>query len=183
MFNKNKIIFREVNMKYLYHNTLSNILVRRTHNFNSKLCKIKIMFWYKHIPIEEFNILRLYNHIMLIWLLFQQKCIFRKLGISFRLNVYYNRILLLSNVSKKKILSFFDIFNNGFLLNIRKVSIRLFFVNDNLIMNIDDLSFYTSIKVGHFFYIENVTDNLLVEFRHKKIKIINYLSLFKLSNY
>jgi hypothetical protein len=89
--------------------------------------------------------------------------------------------MLLTLVSKKNILKFFEVFNNGFLPNIRSVSIRFFFINNKLIVNISDLTLFTSIKVGRFFYIENVTDDLLFEFEHKFVKTKNYLTLFKLN--
>ena len=113
---------------------------------------------------------------MLIWLLFKQKCIIKNYENSFRLNVYYNRALLLTNISKKN-LKFFDLFVNGFLLSIRLVSIKFIFFNENLIINISDLSFFTSLKIGRFFYVENVTDTLLFKFTYQ---IKNYLTLYKI---
>ena len=40
----------------------------------------------------------------------------------------------------------------------------------------------TGLKVGRFFYVENVTDNLLIELKSKKNNnIISYLTLFKIN--
>ena len=93
------------------------------------------------------------------------------------MNVYYNRALLLTKISKKNILKFFDLFVNGFLPCIRLVSIKFIFFNENLIINISDLSFFTSLKIGRFFYVENVTDTLLFKFTYQ---IKNYLTLYKI---
>lgn len=182
MYNKNLIKFKEVNYKFLYNNTLKYMFIRRNNKLNLDFCNIKLLFWYKHIPSDEFNLFKLYNNIMLIWLLFKQKCIVRNYKTSFRLNVYYNRAILLSNISKKNMLKFFDLFVNGFLPNIRLVSIKFIFFNENLIINISDLSFFTSTKMGRFFYVENVTDILLFNFKSLNFELKNYLTLYKISN-
>ena len=180
MFNKNNFVFREVNYNYLYKNTLNLINIRKYNKLNYGLCNIQILFWYKHIPAESFDIFKLYNNIMLLWLIFKQKAIVIKYGSSFRLNVYYNRALLISNINRKKILKFFDIFVNGFLPCIRKISIKFIFLNQKLIIDISDLSFFTSIKMGRFFYVENVIDNILFNFNMNN-NIVNYLTIFKIN--
>ena len=152
------------------------MLIRRYNKLNIKFCKINLLFWYKHIPADEFNLFKLYNNIMLIWLIFKQKCIIKNFKTSFRLNVYYNRAVILTNISKKNVLKFFDLFINGFLPCIRSVSVKFIFFNENLIINISDLSFFTSLKLGRFFYVENVTDTLLFKFDYQ---FKNYLSLYK----
>ena len=157
------------------------MFIRRINKFDIKYCNIKLLFWYKHVPSDEFNLYRLYNNIMLIWLLFKQKCIIKNYDSSFRLNVYYNRALLLTNISKKNMLKFFDLFVNGFLPCIRLVSIKFVFFNDNIVVNISDLSFFTSIKMGRFFYVENVTDKLIFNFKYNNFEIKNYLTLYKIN--
>ena len=110
-------------------------------------------------------------------MLFRQKCVIKNFDRSFRLNVYYNRAVILTNISKKNVLKFFDLFINGFLPCIRSVSVKFIFFNENLIINISDLSFFTSLKLGRFFYVENVTDTLLFKFDYQ---FKNYLSLYKI---
>lgn len=114
---------------------------------------------------------------MLIWLLFKQKSVIKNFDSSFRLNVYYYRAMLLTIIGKKKFLKFFDLFVNGFLPCIRLVSIKFIFFKETLIINISDLSFFTSLKIGRFFYVENVTDILLFKFN---FEFKNYLSLYKI---
>jgi hypothetical protein len=79
-------------------------------------------------------------------------------------------------------LKFFDLFVNGFLPTIRLVSIKFIFFNENLVINISDLSFFTSLKMGRFFYVENVTDNLLFKFQSYDLELKNYLNLYKINN-
>jgi hypothetical protein len=78
-------------------------------------------------------------------------------------------------------LNFFDLFVNGFLPCIRLVSIKFIFFNDNIIVNISDLSFFTSIKIGRFFYVENVTDKLIFNFKYNDFEIKHYLTLYKIN--
>lgn len=85
--------------------------------------------------------------------------------------------MLLTIIGKKKFLKFFDLFVNGFLPCIRLVSIKFIFFKETLIINISDLSFFTSLKIGRFFYVENVTDILLFKFN---FEFKNYLSLYKI---
>ena len=157
------------------------MLIRRNNKLNLQFCNIQLLFWYKHIPADEFNLFRLYNNIMLVWLLFKQKCVIKNYGSSFRLNVYYNRAVLLTKISEKNILKFFDLFVNGFLPSIRLVSIKFIFFNENLVINISDLSFFTSLKMGRFFYVENVTDNLLFKFQSHNLELKSYLTLYKIN--
>jgi hypothetical protein len=180
MYNKNYINFKEVSYKFLYNNTLKYMFIRKFNLLNFKICNINLLFWYKHIPSDEFNLFRLYNNIMLIWLLFKQKSVIRNFNSSFRLNVHYYRALLYTNIGKKTILKFFDLFVNGFLPCIRLVSVKFIFFNQKIIVNISDLSFFTSLKVGRFFYVENVTDILLFNFKCFNYEIKNYLSLYKI---
>ena len=149
------------------------MFIRRNNKLNLQFCNVQLLFWYKHIPADEFNLFRLYNNIMLVWLLFKQKCVIKNYESSFRLNVYYNRALLLTKIGKKNVLKFFDLFVNGFLPCIRLVSIKFIFFNENLVINISDLSFFTSLKMGRFFYVENVTDNLLFKFQSNDLELKN----------
>jgi len=158
------------------------MFIRRNNKLNLQFCNVQLLFWYKHIPSDEFNLFRLYNNIMLVWLLFKQKCVIKNYESSFRLNVYYNRALLLTKIGKKNVLKFFDLFVNGFLPSIRLVSIKFIFFNENLVINISDLSFFTSLKMGRFFYVENVTDNLLFKFQSYDLELKNYLNLYKINN-
>lgn len=95
--------------------------------------------------------------------------------------MYYTRAVLKANVSNGNFYFFMDVLINGVLPLMRKSSLRFYFVNEKIILSISDLSFFASTKLGRFFYVENVLDKVLFQFRLMEYDIFSYLNLFKLN--
>jgi len=70
-------MYKEVNYKYLYNNTLKYVLFRRYNYlniFDLKMVNVKLFFWYKRLPSDDLSLLRLYDNLAVVWLLFNKKC-------------------------------------------------------------------------------------------------------------
>jgi len=153
---------------------------RKINKFFLNFLKINLVFWYKHIPLDDFKILQLYDNIMLVWLFFKERfCVFKN-DVSFRLNVYYTRAVLKAHISYGNFFLFMDILVNFILPVMRKSNLCFYFVNEKLILSVSDLSFFASTKLGKFFYVENVLDKLLIEFDSNFFKIVPHINLFKI---
>jgi hypothetical protein len=101
---------------------------------------------------------------------------------DFKLNVHYKSAVLRTRiVSKAKIFFFFDIFINGVMPFMRKATITTRYVNDTMHMILTDMAYFSSTKIGHFFYVENVTDKMFFCFDSGVVETYDFLNLLKLN--
>lgn len=82
--------------------------------------------------------LKIYNNLILMWLLFKQRFHASKKGTSFRLNVYYGRMIVSAYLKKDMQYRFFDFLISGYLPVLRKNFLKFFFVNESIVVNISD---------------------------------------------
>jgi hypothetical protein len=84
------------------------------------------------------------------------------------------------NIFKNKdIFIFLDIFLNGIIPLLRIDTINFYKVNNDLLMKLKDLSFFSNIRIGDYYYIEHITDNVYIQYSSKYIKINKCLDIFK----
>lgn len=160
------MFFKEVNYCYLYNNTLKFIFQRKNLGFNLvNKVKLSIFFWYKRIQADEFKVIKFFDNLMFIWLLFGYKLNLLKIKTLFRLNVYYKYSIYRTNVfSFFKIVKNFDLIVNGLLLKVRKNTIQFLKINYNMFRIIFfDFSVFSTIKLGIYFYVENIIHEFYID--------------------
>jgi hypothetical protein len=63
----------------------------------------------------------------------------------------------------------------------RKATITTRYVNDTMHMILTDMAYFSSTKIGHFFYVENVTDKMFFCFDSGVVETYDFLNLLKLN--
>jgi hypothetical protein len=181
-------MYKEVNYKYLYNNTLKYIFFRRynfSNSFHLKLVNSKFFFWYKRLPSDELNLLRLYDNLAVIWLLFDKKCKLETINSIYRRGVNYYSIIFstLFNSNNNEIYKSLDILINGIIPVMRKTTMHSSIIHNNYILELTDLSFFSNIRMHQYYYVENIVDKFYLKFHsNNNIKINYYLNIFKLVN-
>jgi hypothetical protein len=132
------------------------------------------------LQFEDVSLLKLYNNLVFFWLLFKKNFILEKMGSVLKRGIYYYRLIFFFKMSRKKdVFKYLDIFLNGILPILRKDTILFYNVNDDLLMRLKDLSYFSNIRIGDYYYIEHITDNVYIQFSFKHINIKKYLNIFK----
>lgn len=177
------VYYTEVDYKYTYNQTLKHIYYRKYKVAGIDLLKINLFFWYRQIPSEDVGLLKLYNNMMLIWLIFNKKFKLENYDSTLRRGVYYYRLTLNSDIIKEnEKLEFLDIFVNGVMPLMRASTISSYITNGNIVCKLADMGTFSNTRMGEFFYVENITDKLHIKFGHKSnIKINDYLSILKIN--
>lgn len=177
------MLYKQVNYNFLCNGTLKKIVLRKyKKRINYNYYAINMMFWYKQMPADEFNSMKLFDNVMLVWLIFNKKLILSSLKTAFKLNIHYRSAVLRAGIaSKKEKFFFFDAFVNGVIPFMRRATITTRFVNNTLHMILSDMAYFSSTKIGNFFYVENVTDKIFFCFDEGIIETFEFLSLLKLN--
>jgi hypothetical protein len=102
------------------------------------------------------------------------------MGSVLKRGIYYYRLVFFFKMSKKKnIFNYIDIFLNGVLPHVRNDTISFYNVNNDILMRLKDLSYFSNIRIGDYYYIEHITDNVYIQYSTKQINVKKYLSIFK----
>jgi hypothetical protein len=174
------MFFKEINYKYLYGNTIKFIILRKYKKNFIELFNFKLFFWYRRLQFEDVTLLKLYNNLIFFRLLFKQNFILEKMGSTLKRGIYYYRLVFFLKMSKNNdIFKYLDVFLNGILPVLRKDTMSFYNVNDDLMMRLKDLSFFSNIRIGDYYYIEHITDNVYIQYSFKHFNVKKCLNLFK----
>lgn len=179
-------VYKEVNYKYTYNNTLKHIILRKYNLkdiYIDKALSIRLYFWYRELSIDEVTNSKLFDNFSLVWLLLNEKFRVRNYDSTLRRGIYYYRFVAESVVAKKNIYKFFDILINGVMPLMREVKIVRYIINNDICLKLCDMSMYSNIKIYEFYYTENVTDYMYIKFhlfQYRNFFIKKYLNIFKL---
>jgi len=95
--------------------------------------------------------------------------------------VYYYRLVFYFNMHKnKELFRYLDVYLNGLLPILRKDTILSYNVNKDVLYKIKDLSFFSNLRIGDYFYMEHVSDSVYIQYSSKHINIQEHLNIFKL---
>jgi hypothetical protein len=175
-------MFKEVNYKYLYNSTLRVILLRKYYKNLSKLFSIKLYFWYRRIQFEEVALLKLYNNLIFFNLLFKKTFILEKMNSTLKRGIYYYRLIFYFKMfENNELFSYLDIYLNGLVPLLRNDTIFSYKVNNDFLFRFKDLSLFSNLRIGDYYYMEHVTDNVYIQYSFKHINLKNYLNIFKIT--
>jgi len=93
---------------------------------------------------------------------------------------YYRLIFSFEMIKNKELFRYLDVYLNGLLPILRQDTISNYMVNKDIIVRLKDLSFFSNMRIGDYFYMEHVSDNVYIQYSFKYIDVNEYLSIFKL---
>ena len=173
-------MFKEINYKYLYSNTLRYILLRKHYKNFSKIFNLRLFFWYRRLQYEDVSLLRLYNNLIFFNLLFNKTFILNKMGSTLKRGVYYYRLIFYFDMNKNaELFKYLDVYLNGLLPIFRKDTIFTYKINNDLVFRFKDFSFFSNMRIGDYYYMEHVTDNVYIKYSFKNLNVKDYLNIFK----
>jgi len=95
--------------------------------------------------------------------------------------IYYYRLLFYFKMSKnKELFRYLDVYLNGLLPLLRLDTITSYPVNNDLLYKIKDLSSFSNLRIGDYFYMEHVSDSVYIQYSCKNIDIKQCLNIFKI---
>jgi len=174
-------MFKEVNYRYLYGNTLRFVLLRKYRKNFLHVFKLKLFFWYRRIQFEEVSLLKLYNNLIFFNLLFKKTFLLSKMDSTLKRGIYYYRLIFSFEMLKnKELFRYLDVYLNGLSPILRQDTISNYMVNKDILVRLKDLSFFSNMRIGDYFYMEHVSDDVYIQYSFKYIDVKEYLSIFKL---
>lgn len=178
--------YKENDMKYIYNSSIKNIIIKQNYFINSfyliKLPKIKYYFIYK--KIIDLNNTKIYNNILLLWLLTGKKMKIKK--INYKLNrgiKYYRFILSCTILNENLILNNFDFFLNKFFFLLDNLDLKNLKNKNYLFLKFKNLEYFSNLKLSSSFYTTRINNIFNICFYFKKynelLNLLYFLKQFK----
>ncbi len=181
--------YNEINLNFVYRSSLRFIILKQNNKIkNSFILKLpKIQFYFIIKKIIELNSLKLFNNIIFLWLMTNNKLFLKKFKVNLDKGVKYNSFLLINQLSKnfELFFKFLDFFLNKLTVLLTKSFFKNF-NNDNFcIFQLKNLDIFSNIKILNNFYIPKIKDILFFKFilfnyQKKYFNIKYFLNLFKI---
>lgn len=157
---------KEVNYElHFRHNIIRTISNKQ--NFTNKFCsdisyKVKAFFWFRKAKEEDLDFYKLFNHLILIWLITGKKARIMKLDSVLNKGVRYYRYIF--NVNIKKIYMFFN-FLNEILKSISQKDAKKIHLKDAdmILYSYRDFGSFTNMRLSSNFYLSSVHDPLYLK--------------------
>jgi len=93
---------------------------------------------------------------------------------------YYRLIFSFEMLKNKELFRYLDVYLNGLSPILRQDTISNYMVNKDILVRLKDLSFFSNMRIGDYFYMEHVSDDVYIQYSFKYIDVKEYLSIFKL---
>ena len=180
--------YNETNLNYIYLSNLRLILLKQNIKLKNvyllNLPKIQLNFIF--LKLIELNILKLFNNVMLLWLLTKNKSNIKKLNNRLERGIRYYRFVLINIINKDIIcLKFLDFIVNKLFYLLEKKNLKKFLNNNDFFCRILNLELFSNMRLSNNFFSPKINDKLLLKFYliKKQKKIINIkhmLQIFKL---
>lgn len=174
---------KEIDYELYFQFTLYKMWSNKQNITNKYLIKIKpylkIFFWFKKIKEDDLDFLRLFNHLILLWLITSQKVKILKLGSNLLRGIKYFRCLFILEIVY--IYNFFNFLNEIFLPIIQKNSKNIHYKKKNIcLFSFSDFSIFTNLRLSSNLYLNSVHDKLFMFIRiNNNLNITVYLNCLK----
>jgi hypothetical protein len=173
--------YKETDLNYINNSSLRSILLKQNVQIRSsyilKLPNIKYYFIFK--KIVDINLLKIYNNIVLIWLLTGKILVVKNFFVKLERGVKYYRFFLtskkLNNISL--LFNMFDFLSNTLFYLIDKRFLKTSFDSNIYFLKLLNLEFFSNVRLANNFYTSKLNDIL---YMYIFIKNFNFFSLKKL---
>jgi len=175
---------KEINYEFYFKYTVNKVISNKQNISNKYLINIKpylkIFFWFKKIKEEDLDFLKLFNHLILLWLITNNKAKILNLDSILERGIKYFRCLF--SIELKKIYIFFNFINETLTPIMQKGSKIIHSQKKNLkLYSFKDFSAFTNFRLSSNLYLNSVHDKLyLLVKMNNKLNINFYLNCLKI---
>jgi hypothetical protein len=165
--------YTETNLRFVYFSTIRLLILRQKSNFNnSYIIKMPVIkYYFIFNKIVEVNLLKIYNNLLILWLILGKKGYIKKFFNRLERGIRFYRFILNVNVNTKNFFKLFDFLSNVFFF-LGKNYIKIFKDVDYLILKISNLEYFSNLRLSNYFYTSKVNDNLYIYYFLKGNKYI-----------
>lgn len=168
-----------------YLNFTFNKMLSNKQNIDNKYFMffkptLQIFFWFKKIKEDDLDFGKIFNHLILLWLITNNKAKILNIGSVLSRGIKYFRYIFLLKLKK---ISFFLNFINEILLPIvQKNSRKIHLKNNKLqLYSFSDLSMFTNLRLSSNLYLNSVHNKLFMFIKmNNNININHYLNCLKI---
>ncbi len=177
---------KEVNYELYFKSDIIKVLSNK-QNFTNKWCcdminKVKVFFWFKGVKEDDLDFYKLFNHLILIWLITGQRAKIMKLGSVLNKGIRYYRYKF--NVNIKNIYIFFNFLNEILRSIAQKGSKRMHFERlDEILYSYRDFGSFTNMRLSNNFYLNSVHDPLymkIIKIKKSNLNLSYYVESLKI---
>lgn len=175
---------KELDYEFYLNFTLNKILGNKQNITNKYFLSlkptIKIFFWFKKIKEDNLDFMKIFNHLILLWLITNNKAKILNLGSTLSRGIKYFRYIFLLKIKK---ISFFFNFSNEILLPvIQQNSKKIHLKNNKLqLYSFSDFSMFTNLRLSSNLYLNSVHNKLFIFIKmNNNLSIKYYLNCLKI---
>jgi len=171
---------KEIDYELYFNYTLIKVFSNKQNINNKYLIKVKpsllIFFWFKKIKEDNLDFIKLFNHLILLWLITSCKAKILNLGSVLNRGIKYFRCLFLLEI--KEIYIFFNFINETLKPIIQESSknIHINQINKRL-YSFSDFNSFTNLRLSSNLYLNSVHEKLFLW-----IKMNNNINMHYYSN-
>lgn len=177
----------ETDLSFIYKSNLRLIILKQNYFvkncFILELPNIEINCIFN--KIIELNILKLFNYIVLLWFLTNNKTYIKKLKSRLERGIKYFNFIINNKVKYSEYLfKIFDFIANKIFFLIEKKYLNFFLLNNYFFLIISNLEIFSNIRLSKNFFTSKINNNIYIKFFFKSkklnLKISYLLNLFKI---
>lgn len=175
---------KEINYELYYKQLIIRLLVNKENKNNKYLFSfkpiIKLFFWFKKIKEEDLDFLKLFNHLILLWLITGQVAYLKNLKSNLNKGIRYYRFIY--SLEIHNIFFILNFLNEILLPVIQNNSKKIHYKNLNkFLCSFKDLGIFTNLRLSSNLYLNSVHDKLFVFIKlGSSLNLIYYLNSLKI---
>lgn len=177
---------KEINYEFYFNRTVIRLISNKQNISNKYIFSIKpkvqIYFWFKKIKEEELDFLKLFNHLILLWLITSQRASIKNLDSVLNKGIKYYRCVFFINI--REIFRFINFINEILIPTSQKNSKKIHFkFKDKHLYSFSDLSVFTNLRLSSNLYLNSVHDKLFMSIKKKqksKLNLNMYMNCLKI---
>lgn len=163
---------------------LIKLISNKQNKFNKYLLNLKphinLFFWFKKIKEDDLDFLKLYNHLLLLWLITNKKACIKNLESILHKGIRYYRCIF--NLTIDNIYLFFNFLNETLLPVIQDNSKKIHYKKLNkCLYSFADLGSFTNLRLSSNLYLNSVHDKLFIFIKiNSALNLFFYLNILKI---
>lgn len=176
---------KEIHYELYFKNILIKIFSNKKNGTNKYIYLfkpvIKLYFWYKNIKEEDLDFSKIFNNVILLWLITNNKSIVSNLSSKLHKGIRYYNYVLYTYIDNIYLL--FNFLNEILLPIIQKNSKKIHYKNKyKHLYSFSDFGSFTNLRLSSNLYLNSVHNKLYIYFnlnKHLNFDLNVYLNCLK----